>query len=282
MISMQFGKFEIHPIYDGYFALDGGAMFGVVPKIFWEKTNPADERNRISLALRTVLVKTEKELILIDTGIGDKFNHKFKEIYRVDKSYTIDESLKKVGLAPSDINFVINTHLHFDHCGGNTKIDESGQVAPRFSNAKYFIQKDEWEYALKPDVRSKASYIDDNYMPLAKYGKLNLINGDWEVVKGIEVIKTAGHTPGHQIVLIKSAGKTAVYWGDLIPTASHLNVPYVMGYDLFPLTTMDWKEKLLKQALDQNWLMLFEHDPKIGFSRLVQEQGRRVSQPVKE
>jgi glyoxylase-like metal-dependent hydrolase (beta-lactamase superfamily II) len=277
---MKLGKFEIYPIDDGFFALDGGAMFGVVPKVFWEKTNPSDDRNRISLALRSVLVKTEKEKALIDTGIGDKFNPKFKEIYRVDKTYNIDESLNSVGIKPADINIVINTHLHFDHCGGNTKIDESGQVVPRFPNAKYFIQKDEWEYALKPDTRSKASYIDDNYRPLEKYGNLKLINGDYLITQGIEVIKTAGHTIGHQIVKIKSDEKIAVYWGDLIPTATHLNVPYVMGYDLFPLTTMEWKEKLLQKAAEEKWLMMFEHDPKHSFGYLKQEQNKWVCEPV--
>lgn len=277
---MKLAKFKIYPIYDGFFALDGGAMFGVVPKVFWEKTNPSDERNRISLALRTVLVETEKEKVLIDTGIGDKFSPKFKEIYRVDKTYNIDESLNSVGVKPEEIDIVINTHLHFDHCGGNTRIDKSGQVAPRFTKAKYFIQKDEWDYALKPDTRSKASYIEDNYVPLEKYGNLNIINGDFVITQGIEVIKTAGHTPGHQIVKIKSNGKTAVYWGDLIPTTTHLNVPYVMGYDLFPLTTMEWKEKLLHNATDEKWLMMFEHDPKHSFGYLKLEQNKWVCVPV--
>ena len=277
---MQFGKFEIQPIYDGYFALDGGAMFGVVPKVFWEKTNPPDPRNRISLALRTVLLKTQKELVLIDTGIGDKFQDKFKDIYRVDKTYTIENSLKAVGVKPEEINIVVNTHLHFDHCGGNTRINDRGEVVPKFPNALYYIQADEWKFGLDPDVRSKASYLKENYAPLEKSGNLKLINGDTEIIKGIEVIKTAGHTPGHQIVLIKTEGKTAVYWGDLIPTSSHLNVPYVMGYDLFPLTTIDWKEKLLPQVLNEKWLMLFEHDPKQSFCYLKQEQGRWECEPV--
>jgi glyoxylase-like metal-dependent hydrolase (beta-lactamase superfamily II) len=271
---MHFGKFEIYPIYDGFFALDGGAMFGVVPKVFWEKTNPPDTRNRIKLALRTTLVKTGKELVLIDTGIGDKSNDKFNEIYKVKKNYTLENSLKEIGLKPEDINIVINTHLHFDHCGGNTRINDRGEVVPKFPNALYYIQEDEWKIGINPDIRSKASYLEENYVPLEKSGNLKLINGDKEIVKGVEVIKTAGHTPGHQIVLIKSEGRTAVYWGDLIPTSSHLNVPYVMGYDLFPLTTMDWKEKLLPRALAEKWLMFFEHDPEQSFCYLKQEQGR--------
>ena len=271
---MQFGKFEIHPIYDGFFALDGGAMFGVVPKVFWEKTNPPDKRNRIKLALRTVLVKTEKELVLIDTGIGDKSNDKFNEIYKVEKKYTIENSLKEIGVKPEDINIVINTHLHFDHCGGNTRLNDRGEVVPKFPNAVYYIQEEEWKFGLDPDVRSKASYLKENYAPLEKSGNLKLINGDKEIVKGVEVIKTAGHTPGHQIVLIKSEGRIAVYWGDLIPTSSHLNVPYVMGYDLFPLTTIDWKDKLLPKALKEKWLMFFEHDPEQSFCYLKQEKGR--------
>ncbi|MEO0092726.1 MAG: MBL fold metallo-hydrolase [candidate division WOR-3 bacterium] len=279
---MRFGKFEINPVYDGFFALDGGAMFGVVPKVFWEKTNPADERNRIQLALRTLLVKTENELVLIDTGIGDKFQEKFRDIYKVDKRFNIDESLKKIGIEPETIKIVINTHLHFDHCGGNTRFNDRGEVVPRFPTAIYYIQEAEWRYANNPDVRSKASYLKENFVPLEKFGNLRLIEGDKEIVKGIEVIKTAGHTPGHQIVLIKSETKTAVYWGDLIPTASHLNLPYVMGYDLFPLTTINWKEKLLWQALKEEWLMIFEHDPQISFGYLRQEQGRFKCQPVED
>lgn len=277
---MFLGKFDIRPIYDGFFALDGGAMFGVVPKVFWEKTNPADEKNRIKLALRTLLVKTGKELVLIDTGIGDKFQDKFKDIYKVDKTYAIEKSLKESGVKPEDINIVINTHLHFDHCGGNTRINNWGEVVPKFPNALYYIQEDEWKYACNPDIRSKASYLNENYEPLEKSGNLKLINGDLKIIQGIEVIKTAGHTPGHQIVLMQSDDKTAVYWGDLIPTASHLNIPYVMGYDLFPLTTINWKEKLLPRALKEKWLMLFEHDPTENFCYLKQEQNRWGCEPV--
>lgn len=279
---MRIGDFEIYPIYDGFFALDGGAMFGVVPKVFWEKTNPADNRNRITLALRTMLVKTTKELVLVDTGIGDKFQERFKDIYRIDKSYTIEDSLQTVGLKPEDINIVINTHLHFDHCGGNTRIDSTGEVVPRFPKAIYYIQEAEWRQGLNPDVRSKASYLKENFEPLEKFGNLRLIEGDQEIIPGVEVIKTAGHTYGHQIVLIKSNQQKAVYWGDLIPTVSHLNVPYVMGYDLFPLTTMEWKEKLLAKALVEKWLMFFEHDPKYGFGYLRQDQGKWAFVPVKE
>ncbi len=277
---MVLGKFDIKPIYDGFFALDGGAMFGVVPKVFWEKTNPADEKNRIKLALRTVLVKTGKELVLIDTGIGEKFQGKFEDIYKVDKTYSIENSLKELGIKLEDIKIVINTHLHFDHCGGNTRINERGEVVSKFSNAMYYIQADEWQYANNPDIRSKASYLNENYEPLQKSGNLKLIEGDIKIIQGIEVVKTAGHTPGHQIVLIKSEGRTAVYWGDLIPTASHLNIPYVMGYDLFPLTTINWKEKLLPRALKEHWLMLFEHDPKEDFCYLKQESNRWGCEPV--
>ncbi len=263
---MKFGNFEVYPLLDGFFALDGGAMFGTVPKVFWEKTNPADERNRIRLALRTLLVKTEKELVLVDTGIGDKFNDKFRDIYWVNKRPTIEESLAQFGIRPEDISIVINTHLHFDHAGGNTKIDKGGKVVPRFPKAKYFIQKREWEMANNPDCRSQASYQKENFLPLKEYNNLVLVDKSYSITEGVEVILTGGHTPGHQIVFVRSEDKRLVYWGDLIPTTSHLKIPYVMGYDLFPLTTMAEKEKYLKLVKEEKWVMAFEHDPKIAFA----------------
>jgi glyoxylase-like metal-dependent hydrolase (beta-lactamase superfamily II) len=229
-----------------------------------------------------MLIKTPKELVLIDTGIGDKFQEKFKDIYRIDKSYTIENSLQAVGVKPDEINIVINTHLHFDHCGGNTRVDNQGEVVPKFANATYYIQEAEWKQAVNPDVRSKASYLLENFAPLEKFGNLKLIDDDQEIIQGVFVIKTAGHTKGHQIVLIKSEAKTCVYWGDLIPTVSHLNVPYVMGYDLFPLTTMEWKERLLAKALEEKWLLFFEHDPKHSFGYLKAKQDRWEFVPVPE
>ncbi|MEO0098096.1 MAG: MBL fold metallo-hydrolase [candidate division WOR-3 bacterium] len=261
---MKFGNFEIYPILDGYFALDGGAMFGIIPKVLWQRTNPADEKNRITLALRTLLVKTPDCLILIDTGIGDKFDEKFSDIYKVDKAGGLEKSLAELKINPRDIDIVINTHLHFDHAGGNTQYDEKREVLPKFPKAKYLIQEKEWQAANQPDCRSRASYLKENFLPLRDYGNLSLITGDYQVTEGVEVILTGGHTEGHQIVLITTKEKKIVYWGDLIPTVSHLNIPYIMGYDLFPLVTMKKKEEFLARAKAERWLMVFEHDPKVA------------------
>jgi glyoxylase-like metal-dependent hydrolase (beta-lactamase superfamily II) len=271
---MKLGKFEIYPVLDGYFRLDGGAMFGVIPKTLWQKTNPPDNNNRILLALRCCLIKTPNEIVLIDTGIGDKFQGKFEDIYQVKKEIYLEKSLKEINIKSEDIDIVIDTHLHFDHCGGNTKKDNDGKIIPRFPNARYYIQKAEWELANNPDSRSKASYLKENFLPLQEAGVLKLVDGDEKITDDIEVIKTSAHTTGHQVVLVKSEDKTLIYWGDLIPTTSHLNLPYLMSYDLFPLQTMEQKERLLPRALKENWVSFFEHDPKIAMAYLAEEDKR--------
>ncbi|MEO0091727.1 MAG: MBL fold metallo-hydrolase [candidate division WOR-3 bacterium] len=271
---MKLGRFEIYPVLDGFFRLDGGAMFGVIPKVLWEKTNPPDENNRILLALRCCLINTGKELVLIDTGIGDKNNQKFTDIYQVKKEIYLEKSLSAIGVSPNDINIVIDTHLHFDHSGGNTKIDANGKIVPSFPNARYIIQKAEWESANNPDRRSRASYLKENFQPLKEANLLELVDGDCKITEGIEVIKTSAHTFGHQVVKVSSENKTLIYWADLIPTSSHLNLPYLMSYDLFPIQTMEQKERLLNQALKENWVSFFEHDPQIAMAYLIQEENK--------
>lgn len=273
---MKLGTFEVYPVLDGFFRLDGGAMFGVVPKVLWQKTNPPDNNNRILLALRCCLIKTDNELVLIDTGIGHKFQGKFEDIYQVKKDIYLEKSLSDIGYKPEDITIVINTHLHFDHCGGNTKINSAGEIVPTFPNARYFIQKDEWQAANNPDDRSKASYLKENFLPLQTYRQLNLIDGDCKIIDGIEVIKTSAHTFGHQVVIVTSENKKLIYWGDLIPTTSHLALPYLMSYDLFPLQTMEQKQKLLKHAVNENWVSFFEHDPEIAMAYLTEKDSRIV------
>jgi glyoxylase-like metal-dependent hydrolase (beta-lactamase superfamily II) len=272
---MKLGNFEIFLISDGKFWLDGGAMFGVVPKVLWEKTNPADQHNRIEMAFNCCLVRTQNKNILIDTGVGDKLDEKFAEIYKIDKPQNISTSLKAVGLSEADIDIVINTHLHFDHCGGNTKV-ENGEFVPRFKNAKYFIQRQEWEDATHPNERTKASYLKENFVPIKEKGQLELVDGDKEIVPGVKTIATGGHTLGHQSILIKSEGKIAFYLGDLIPTTSHIKIPYVMGYDLYPLDTIKKKKELLKKAVEEHWLLIFEHDPKIFAGYLGEQQGKFI------
>jgi len=308
---MQFGKFKFSILYDGTFWLDGGAMFGVVPKILWNKLNPADELNRIKLSLNCLLVQTPNNNILIDTGLGEKVDEKFKEMYRLERNTTLIESLKKIGLKPEDIDFVINTHLHFDHCGGNTispsplPLPQASRLAlrpetqyrgktqcrerasgkgerkfvPTFPKAKYVIQKKEWLEATNPNERTKASYLKENFMPIKEADQLMLVDGDHEIMPGIKAINTSGHTQGHQSVLIESEGKTAIYFGDLIPTASHIKIPYIMGYDLYPLDSIEKKKEILNRALKENWLLIFEHDPKVIFAYLIEENGRPILKP---
>jgi glyoxylase-like metal-dependent hydrolase (beta-lactamase superfamily II) len=272
--SVKVGLFECIPLSDGTFYLDGGAMFGVVPKIFWNRLNPADERNRIHLGLHPLLIKHPEKNILIDTGIGDKYNEKFMSIYGVDKSETIEQSLEEEGLKPGDIDMVIITHLHFDHGGGNTRRDEQGNVVPKFPNATYIVQKREWDVGLTPNPRSKASYLKENYVPLEEYGLLKLIEGEKTVFPGITCIHTGGHTEGHQVVTIEDQGAGALYWADIMPTTSHVRIPYIMGYDLFPLEVIKSKEKFIKMSIDKGWISFFEHDPKFTHGRISLEDGK--------
>lgn len=269
---MKIGAFEIYPVSDGRFRLDGGAMFGVVPKVLWEKCCPADESNRISLSLTALLIRANGKNILVDTGLGPKEDEKFQRMFAVERAPTILESLKRLGLGQEDIHLVINTHLHFDHAGGNT-MQENGSVRPTFPNAKYFIQHGEYEDAARANERTKASYRRDNFTPIAHLNQWEFLQGDTELLPGITAVVTAGHTRFHQAVKIESEGQTAFYLGDLIPTVSHLPLPYIMGYDLFPLQTLETKRWVLDRAFEERWLLLFEHDPSVqgGYVRRDEE-----------
>lgn len=271
---MKFGEFEIFVLSDGMFKLDGGAMFGVVPKVLWEKTNPTNGSNRILLGLNCLLIKSNSETVLVDTGIGTIYDEKFANIFGIDKSTNLLSSLKQVGLNVRDITKVILTHLHFDHCGGNCFKDEKGELQPTFPHATYFVQKGELEYAKDPDARSKGSYFAHNWEPVEAAAQLKLISGHQEIFPGVEVFVTGGHTRDHQIVKITSKGNTACFLADLVPTNSHLKTPYVMGYDLYPKTTMEVKERILKQALQENWLLIFEHAPRVKAGYLYEAEGK--------
>ena len=272
---MKLGKFEIYPVTDGYFYLDGGAVFGIVPRVLWEKVCPPDERNRIPLSLHCPLVVTKKYNILIDTGIGTKREEKFRKIYGIDKKPNLLESLYRFSYQPKNIDLVINTHLHFDHAGGNTTFNEKGEIVPTFPKAKYFIQKGEMEVALNPNERIKASYITEDFLPIGDPKSLCLVNGEVvEVDKGISLVKIGGHTRDHQCVKIESEGQIAFFLADLVPTVAHLHYPYIAGYDLFPLETLENKKKVLKQAFEERWLLIFQHDPKVrmGYLKKVGER----------
>lgn len=277
---MLLGEFELITVSDGTFRLDGGAMFGVVPKSIWDKINPADPRNRILLSLNCLLIRASGKNILIDTGMGSRFDEKSDEIYEVNRSPGLEENLKKVGTPPEKIDSVILAHLHFDHCGGNTKLDAKGNLVPSFPNAKYIIQKKEWEDALSPNERTKSSYREEDLLLLERAGQLKLIDGDFEVAPGIRAIVTGGHTRGHQIVLIESARKRCIFWGDLIPTTGHINVPYIMSYDLFPLETIAQKKKWEEIAVSEKCLCYFEHDPRVTFAYLERKGKRIIATPV--
>ncbi|MDI6839879.1 MAG: MBL fold metallo-hydrolase [bacterium] len=282
---MRFGESNLELLSDGKFWLDGGAMFGIVPKVIWNRLNPADSENRIELGLNCLLIQVGDKNILVDTGIGEKMDEKFKGMYRVDKTCNLNDSLQKLGLSHDSIGVVINTHLHFDHCGGNTRI-ENGKLVPSFPNAKYVIQRGEWDAAINPNERTRASYLKENLVPIEEAGLLNLIDGDTEIVPGVKTIVTGGHTAGHQVVLIESHGNSegscgkALYLADLIPTTSHIKLPYVMGYDLYPLETMKKKRELLNIAVKEHWLLIFEHDPKIGMGYLSEDEGKLKLNPI--
>lgn len=277
---MQLGTFKLSTVSDGRFWLDGGAMFGIVPKSLWSKFNPADEYNRIELGLNCLLIQTPEHTILVDTGIGEKFDEKWREIYRVEKNTNLIDSLDKLGVTREDVDFVINTHLHFDHCGGNT-LKADGKFVPTFPKAKYVMQKKEWFDATHLNERTKGSYLTENFIPIEEAGQLILADGDFEIVPGISVVVTGGHTRGHQSVMLASESKKAMYLGDLIPTTSHIKIPYIMGYDLYPLDVIEKKKQILDQALREKWLLIFEHDPRIAFAYLVEEDGKPTLEEVK-
>ena len=260
---MKLGAFDIFPVSDGRFRLDGGAMFGVVPKVLWEKCCAADELNRIPLSLTCLLIRANGRNILVDTGLGPKEDSKFQHMFAVDRSPTLLESLKRLGLGREDIHMVINTHLHFDHAGGNTMKQGNGPIRPTFPKAQYFIQHGEFEDAARVNERTKASYRRDNFTPIAHVNQWEFLHGDTELLPGITAIVTAGHTRHHQGVKIESEGKVAFFLGDLIPTVSHLPLPYIMGYDLFPIQTLETKRCVLDRAFEEQWLLFFEHDPLI-------------------
>jgi len=262
---MKIGKFKLSIIESGSFGLDGGAMFGIIPKPLWQKTNLADDVNRVRLATRNLLLESDSKKILIDTGMGDKWDDKSKNIYAVDEKLSMDSALSGKGLKSDEITDVILTHLHFDHTGGST-IKVNGKLQPAFPNAKYYVQKQNFEWAINPSDRDKGSYIKENFQPLMEEGVLNLINGNKHFDDEIEFFVINGHTFGQQMVKISDGKNTFVFCSDLIPFYSHIPLHYIMGYDLQPLVTLQEKKKYLKIAVEENWKLFFGHDPEIAFA----------------
>ena len=269
---MKFGELELFVVSDGTFRMDGGAMFGTIPKVLWERTNPADDRNRILMGLNCLLIRTSTENILVDTGLGNAYDEKFAFLYGVDKSQTeLLRSLTAAGVQAADISKVILTHLHFDHGGGNCFQEGDGEFKPTFPNAVYYINQGELAYAKDPDPRSSPSYLPHTWEPLEKRGRVALTSGDEEIASGVTVLPAPGHTLNHQIVTVRSGEMTACFLADLVPTPSHLKTHYVMGFDLDPLTSMKNKEPVLKQARAENWLLIFEHSSDIKAGYLTED-----------
>ncbi len=258
---MQFGDIELDLISDGTFRLDGGAMFGVVPKVLWQQVKPADEHNRILMGLNSLLIRTGSATILIDTGIGNKFDTRFAQMFVIDREKDLPGRLAEKGVAPEQVTHVIMTHMHFDHIGWNTRLDEEGRVVPTFPNAEYIVQRGEFEVANAPDPRSKASYIESNWQPLQEKGQVRLVEGTQELLPGVSCILTGGHTQNHCIITVESGDKKACFLADLVPTPAHLKTAWVMGYDLYPVDSMRQKDEILHRAADENWLLFFEHEP---------------------
>ena len=261
--SLVFGNCQLFFLNDGAFSLDSGALFGIVPKIIWEKLVNADELNRCEITINPLLVKTPEHHVLIDPGLGDKYSEKLRYIYNIKRDKTLADSLKEINLKPEDIDIVIATHGHFDHIGAGTKANENDEIVPNFPNAKYYFQKGEWEDANNPDERTKATYFKENFLPLQEHGLVELIDGDVQILPQIRVEKTGGHTRHHQMVIIESDGKTAVYPGDILPSSHHLPIPYVMALDLYPVEVMEAKRKLYQRAIDGNWLIIIDHGAEV-------------------
>jgi glyoxylase-like metal-dependent hydrolase (beta-lactamase superfamily II) len=292
--TFRVGGLTCHTLDAGLQRLDGGAMFGVVPKPLWEKRIAPDERNRIPLCMGCLLIEHDVGPVLVDTGLGNKEADKFLDIYGVENAgrrgpTRLDDALAEAGYTAGDIRYVINTHLHFDHAGGNTYVEWEGgsgkgegsmrregaepETLIAFPNATYVVQERELEFAGRRNERIAASYLAPNFQPVSEAGRWQTVRGEAELLPGIHVLPTPGHVPGHQSVLVESAGETACFLGDLVPTAAHLPLPWIMGYDLEPLVTLETKRELLQRAEAGGWVLVFEHDAERGLGRVVR-QGR--------
>jgi glyoxylase-like metal-dependent hydrolase (beta-lactamase superfamily II) len=271
--TRKIGRLTIHAIQAGGQKLDGGAMFGVVPKPLWSRRITPDDRNRIQLGMRCLLLEHESGLVLIDTGAGNKEDEKFIDIYGIENAGAngrtlLEDGLAQVGVSPEDIAIVINTHLHFDHAGGNTFRDGDGKIKPSFPRARYVVKRGEYDFATHTNERTAASYFPRNIDPVVASGQFEFVVREKEIVKGVRVVPTPGHVPFHQSVLIHSGGERAFFLGDLAPTTSHLPLPWIMGYDVEPLVTLETKRRILRQAEDEGWLLVFEHDATTAWGQI--------------
>ena len=275
--STTVGSIRIHALEAGLQWLDGGAMFGVVPRPLWERRIPPDERNRIPLAMRCLLVEAPDALVLVDTGLGNKEDARFLDLYGVTNAGAptrLEDAIRAAGFTPADVDVVVNTHLHFDHAGGNTRRDEDGEVRPSFPRARHIVQRGEFDFAHQGNERTRASYLPANFDPLADAGLWDFVEGEAQVTRGVRVVRSPGHTPHHQSVLVESDGATACFLADVCPTSAHLPLPWIMGYDLEPLVTLESKRGLWSRARAKDWLLVFEHDPDVSWGRLDPHEER--------
>lgn len=275
----RLGSLELISLSDGFFHLDGGAMFGVVPRTLWERKLPPDDRNRITLGMRPLLVRGEQTL-LIDAGCGDKMDPKSAEIYGLERGYHLDHALAAAGLTASDIDIVLASHLHFDHVGGFTTRDDGGRLVPRFPKARYVAHRGEWYDATHPHERNRASYLADNFTPLEQAGVLDLVDGEAEVMPGVRLRRSGGHTQHHQVVMIESQGDVAVFTADMFPTSAHVPDAWLMGYDLYPMDTLAFKRTFAGEAIEREYLIFFEHDPLLAAGRIRESGGKRTVERV--
>jgi glyoxylase-like metal-dependent hydrolase (beta-lactamase superfamily II) len=276
------GSIRVHAIEAGLQWLDGGAMFGVVPRPLWERRIPPDERNRIPLTMRCLLVEAPQGLVLIDSGAGNKESEKFHDIYGIDNAgdpTRLEDGIRAAGFDPEDVDILLSTHLHFDHAGGNTVRTPDGEVVPAFPRARYVVQAGELEFSARANERIRASYIQHNIVPVGEADLYATVDGQAEVTEGIRTLPTPGHTPFHQSILIESDGETACFLADVCPTAAHLPLPWIMGYDLEPLVTLESKRGLWTRAREEEWLLIFEHDSAVPWGRLDPGEERPVLVP---
>jgi glyoxylase-like metal-dependent hydrolase (beta-lactamase superfamily II) len=272
---MLLGDYRVEIVPDTEFRLDGGAMFGVVPRALWSKVCPPDDRNRIRMNMNCLFIETESERILIETGIGDKWTPKHEAMYGITREWSLSERLRALtGIGAEEITIVVNTHLHFDHAGGNTMLDGAGRVVPTFPNARYFISRGEYEHAEAPHERDRASYMPENWRPLQEAGQLELKEVDYEVVPGLRMETVAGHSRTMQCMRLERGGRTLFSFADLVPMRAHVPLAWIMGYDLYPVETLEAKKHLLPQAAREEWLCFFYHDPDVPLCRVIEEDGK--------
>ncbi|MFO8173052.1 MAG: MBL fold metallo-hydrolase [Gemmatimonadota bacterium] len=277
--TTRIGSIRIHALEAGLQWLDGGAMFGVVPRPLWEKKIAPDPRHRIPLALRCLLVEAPNALILVDTGVGNKEGEKFRHIYGLDNQGSptrLEDALVSLGFQPGDVEMVVNTHLHFDHAGGNTLLTESGTLEPAFPNARYVMHQGEVNFATIPNERIQASYMEKNFLPLLEADRVDTVDGETLLVEGVRLITTPGHTPYHQSVVVESQGEKGIFLADLCPTSAHLPLPWIMGYDVEPLVTLATKKALWESMKAEGWILLFQHDARVPWGRLDPGQEQPV------